>query len=103
MLDYSQAFDSISHRMLLAKMPFYGFGVNAIEWVKSYIGGRSQVTKIENETSASLVRRRVLTHSHSSHTMPAPHPQTPRTDPPRPTVHGINVSVPPRTADLSQW
>ncbi|KAG8280373.1 hypothetical protein J6590_083400 [Homalodisca vitripennis] len=26
--------------------------------------------------------------------MPAPHPQTPRTDPPRPTVHGTNVSVP---------
>ncbi|KAG8281725.1 hypothetical protein J6590_053714 [Homalodisca vitripennis] len=35
--------------------------------------------------------------------MPAPHPQTPRTDPPRPTVHGTNVSVPPQTADLPQW
>ncbi|KAG8329661.1 hypothetical protein J6590_081614 [Homalodisca vitripennis] len=35
--------------------------------------------------------------------MPAPHPQTPRTGPPRPTVHGTNVSVPPQTADLPQW
>ncbi|KAG8272152.1 hypothetical protein J6590_047155 [Homalodisca vitripennis] len=35
--------------------------------------------------------------------MPAPHPQTPKLDPPRPTVHGTNVSVPSQTADLPQW
>lgn len=58
MLDYSQAFDSINHELLLAKMHYYGFGKNSVEWVRSYLGDRIQVTKMGSETSAALVKRR---------------------------------------------
>ncbi len=58
LLDYSQAFDSINHEMLLAKMCYMGFDETSVRWVKSYLGGRRQVTKLGSETSSPLFKRR---------------------------------------------
>lgn len=40
MLDYSQAFDSISHELLLEKMKYYQFGDTSIDLIKSYLDNR---------------------------------------------------------------
>ena len=50
-LDLSKAFDSISHQLLLNKLANQGLSENAILWVKSYLSGRSQVTKFQHFTS----------------------------------------------------
>lgn len=58
MLDYSQAFDSMNHNLLVAKMHYYSFSEKTIEWVRSYLQNRVQITKVGNETSAALMRKR---------------------------------------------
>lgn len=54
LLDYSKAFDRISHRLLFATLHYIGFSNNAVELIKSYITGRSQIVKYKNEVSTSL-------------------------------------------------
>ncbi|XP_054264312.1 uncharacterized protein LOC128996518 [Macrosteles quadrilineatus] len=56
MLDYSKAFDSMNHEMLLAKMKYYGFDENILKWIRSYLDSRLQVTQLESETSTPLVK-----------------------------------------------
>uniref|UniRef100_A0A1B6KSQ8 Reverse transcriptase domain-containing protein n=1 Tax=Graphocephala atropunctata TaxID=36148 RepID=A0A1B6KSQ8_9HEMI len=58
MIDYSQAFDSIDHEMLMGKMSYYGFGEGVISWIRSYLQERQQVTKFGNETSKPLSKMR---------------------------------------------
>lgn len=57
-LDYSQAFDSINHDMLLAKMCYMGFDETPVSWVKSYLESRQQVTKLGSKTSSPLSKQR---------------------------------------------
>lgn len=40
--DFSAAFDLIDHKVLLAKLSAYGFNLNALGWVKSYLYSRMQ-------------------------------------------------------------
>ncbi|XP_015121526.1 uncharacterized protein LOC107044234 [Diachasma alloeum] len=42
--DFSKAFDSVSHVLLLRKLIGYGFSASAIGWIASYLSGRSQST-----------------------------------------------------------
>ncbi|XP_046666675.1 uncharacterized protein LOC124358421 [Homalodisca vitripennis] len=58
MLDYSQAFDSISHSLLLAKLKHFGFHESAIVWFKSYLEKRLQVTKLGTDISPPLEKLR---------------------------------------------
>ncbi|XP_054259851.1 Bardet-Biedl syndrome 7 protein homolog [Macrosteles quadrilineatus] len=58
MLDYSQALDSISHGLLLSKLRHFGFGDVAISWLRSYLGNRSQVTRMGVDTSPPLKKLR---------------------------------------------
>lgn len=58
LLDYSQAFDSISHRLLTAKLSYFGFLDSATQWLVSYLVDRTQVTKLGTEMSAPLVKPR---------------------------------------------
>ena len=51
LLDFSKAFDTINHRLLLEKLSILGFEIDALEWVKSYLTGRKQQVRTENETS----------------------------------------------------
>ena len=45
-IDLSKAFDSICHNLLLAKLRTYGVGVEAIDFLDSYLSGRKQRVKI---------------------------------------------------------
>jgi hypothetical protein len=58
LLDFSQAFDSINHQMLLAKMNYFGFSQAVIGWVRSYLADRLQVTRLGSEISGPLSRLR---------------------------------------------
>jgi hypothetical protein len=58
MLDYSQAFDSISHTLLLAKLKHFGFNGNAIAWFRSYLEKRLQVTRVGTDVSPPLEKSR---------------------------------------------
>ena len=42
LLDYSKAFDCANHMLILAKLKSLGFQSNALEWMNSYLSGRSQ-------------------------------------------------------------
>ena len=42
LLDYSKAFDTVNHKLLLAKMQSLGLHSNALEWFLSYLTGRKQ-------------------------------------------------------------
>ena len=58
-MDLSKAFDSIPHRLLLARLKAYGLGQTSIELLRSYPSGRIQRVKIEDTFSEwELVRRK---------------------------------------------
>ena len=42
LLDYSKAFDCANHRLILAKLKAAGLCDEALDWVFSYLSGRSQ-------------------------------------------------------------
>ena len=48
----SKAFDFLSHELLIAKLHRYGFSLNALRLVHSYLTNRKQRTKINNKYSS---------------------------------------------------
>ena len=51
-LDFSRAFDTISHRLLLHKLHNLGFPDNFVSWTESYLTDRTQCTVINNVASS---------------------------------------------------
>jgi hypothetical protein len=51
--DFEKAFDKVPHRRLLSKLHSYGVNNELINWIESYLCGRSQRVKINGETSVS--------------------------------------------------
>ena len=51
LLDFSKAFDTVNHKLLLAKLDILGFQSNVCGWVRSYLSGRSQMVKTDTEES----------------------------------------------------
>ena len=47
-LDFSKAFDTINHDILLGKLEFYNFSNSAIALIKSYLCNRKQFVKIDS-------------------------------------------------------
>ena len=47
-LDFSKAFDTIDHEILIKKLPFYHFTNDACLLLKSYLSNRKQYVKINN-------------------------------------------------------
>ena len=41
-LDYAKAFDKVDHRLLLKKLRLYGFPEKLVQWIKSFLVGRTQ-------------------------------------------------------------
>lgn len=53
-LDLRRAFETIDRQMLLQKLERYGIQGKALQWIKSYLFGRSQTTKFNNSHSTLL-------------------------------------------------
>ncbi len=53
-LDLTKAFDTVSHDILLYKMKAYGFKSQTVNWYRSYLSGRTQVTCVNGQTSNEL-------------------------------------------------
>lgn len=52
LLDFTKAFDTISHRLLISILHFIGLGNNATYLISDYLEGRTQATKIDNNLSS---------------------------------------------------
>ncbi len=50
-LDFANAFDSINHRFLLAKLKSYGIDGAALNWIKSYLSSHSYQVQIDGVLS----------------------------------------------------
>ena len=50
-MDLSKAFDTINHKLLIAKLHAYGFDISALELVNDYLSDRWQRTKINTSFS----------------------------------------------------
>ena len=52
LMDLSKAFDCINHELLLAKLNAYGFSIEAVKLIKSYLSNRKQRVKINTSFSS---------------------------------------------------
>lgn len=50
-LDFSKAFDTVNHRLLLEKLKILGFDGPSCNWIKSYLSNRHQCVKIGDKFS----------------------------------------------------
>ena len=51
-LDFSKAFDTVSHRKLLHKLSSIGINTNLIKWLEGFLKNRGQVVKVDNSESS---------------------------------------------------
>ena len=54
LLDFSKAFDKVNHSKLLWKLHQYGFHGHVLDWVRAFLGSRSQWVVIDGEESESI-------------------------------------------------
>jgi hypothetical protein len=50
-LDFSKAFDTVNHEILLEKLQYHGLRTSALRWFRSFLSGRSQRVIIGNGVS----------------------------------------------------
>ena len=51
-LDFSKAFDTVSHRKLLHKLSSIGINTNLIKWIEGFLKNRGQVVEVDNSESS---------------------------------------------------
>ena len=50
-IDFSKAFDTVPHNILLDKLEHYGIRNNVLKWFSNYLANRTQSTSFENQIS----------------------------------------------------
>jgi len=55
LLDFSKAFDKVSHKLLLLKLKFYGITGKIINWIESFLSNRKQQVVCEGSTSEAAI------------------------------------------------
>ena len=53
-MDFSKAFDKVSHSLLQHKLDHYGIRGKTCEWIKTFLSDRSQSVVIERESSNKI-------------------------------------------------
>ena len=53
MIDFAKAFDTVDHAILLSKLDTYNVSPPVVNWILSFLTGRSQVCKVDGQLSAS--------------------------------------------------
>ena len=53
-MDFSQAFDKVSHSLIIHKLKHYGITGKTNEWIKNFLIDRTQSVVVEGETSNSI-------------------------------------------------
>ena len=53
-MDFSKAFDKVSHDKLALKLHQYGVRGDILTWIKSFLANRSQTVVLDNEHSDSV-------------------------------------------------
>jgi hypothetical protein len=53
-MDFSKAFDKVSHSLLTYKLNHYGIRGKTNQWIKSFLSGRTQRVVVEGDTSDSI-------------------------------------------------
>ena len=54
LIDFSKAFDTVPHKRLLAKLRHYGIRNKTLDWIQSFLTGRTQCVHINGERSTWL-------------------------------------------------
>ena len=54
LLDFSKAFDKVSHEKLLLKLHRYGIRGRVLHWIKAFLANRSQTVVLEGEKSSHV-------------------------------------------------
>ena len=54
-LDLRKAFDTVDHNILLEKLKIYGLDNIALNWFRSYLTNRTQMTVVRDAKSGKLI------------------------------------------------
>ena len=53
-MDFSKAFDKVSHNKLISSLHEYGIDSTTLEWIRSFLSGRTQSVVVDGAESDSL-------------------------------------------------
>ena len=59
LLDYSKAFDTANHKLILAKLKHFGFHEDALSWVTSYLSNRKQMVRTDSDSAWATIQNGV--------------------------------------------
>ena len=59
LLDYSKAFDTANHKLIVAKLKYFGFQENALSWITSYLSNRSQMVRTDTDSDWKVIQNGV--------------------------------------------
>ena len=53
-IDFSKAFDTVDHEILISKLEYYGIKEKALKWLKSYLSEQKQFISYSNVAKTSM-------------------------------------------------